>query len=104
MEMETRSWSGSLCRGVWYGLKAVRSCAVASTSEALAIAVLEHSSFGGWELAEVNSFVRSLLSGHIYQCHCGDGVVVYVAVRHDVVNDMPFDGLLVASRGSVALS
>ena len=39
VEMETRSWSGSLCRGVWYGLKAVRSCAVASAPEALAIAV-----------------------------------------------------------------
>ena len=73
-----------LCRGVWYGLlKAVRSCAVASASEALAIAVLEHSSFGGWELAEVNSILLfDLYSGHIYQCHCGDGVVVYVAVRH----------------------
>jgi hypothetical protein len=35
----------------------VRSCAVASASEALAIAVLEGSSFGGWELAEVNSFI-----------------------------------------------
>jgi hypothetical protein len=43
VEMEERSWSGSdLCRGVWYecsSVGVVRSCAVASASEALAIAV-----------------------------------------------------------------
>jgi hypothetical protein len=48
---EERSWSGSEEFGT--GLKAVRSCAVASASEALAIAVFERSKLGGWELAEV---------------------------------------------------
>jgi len=52
---KVESWSGSLCRGVWYGwsVGVVRSYAAVSASAALAIHLLFKA-----KLAEVISFVR----------------------------------------------